>query len=113
MSEHQEYAKEYSEEGFWNKVKKYAKTAGAHVLAPAAKLYYAAADEDTPRWARTTIWAALGYFISPIDAIPDLVPLLGYSDDLGVLAAAVATTAMYIKEEHQQKANQLIERIFH
>lgn len=111
MSQDQ-FSQEYSESGFWEKVKKYAKTAGESVLEPALKMYYAAADSDSPAWARTIMIGALGYFISPIDAIPDVVPLVGYSDDLGALAAALAATAAHIKEEHASKAKETLKQWF-
>ncbi len=98
--EEAKFEKEYSDDSFWDKVKKYAKIAGKNVLEPALKLYYALQDRDTPAWAKTVIIGALGYFISPIDAIPDITPVVGYSDDLGVLIAAVATVGAYIKKEH-------------
>ena len=67
-------------------------------------LYYAAQDPKTPVWARGVIYAAFGYFICPIDAIPDAVPVVGYSDDFGVLVLAVATVAMYITPKVKEKA---------
>lgn len=107
-----EYSKEYSEEGFWKKVKKYALKAGKEVIEKALMLFYALQDKDTPTWAKTIIVAALGYFICPIDAIPDVTPVVGYADDLGALAAAFATVAAYIKEEHKQKAKETLKRWF-
>lgn len=98
------FENEFSDEGFWSKAKKYARVAGESVLEPALKMYYAAQDPDTPAWARTTIYGALGYFITPIDAIPDISPFVGYSDDLGVLVAATAAIAAYIKQEHTDRA---------
>lgn len=61
-----------------------------------------------PKWARARIIAALGYFIFPLDAIPDVVPLTGFSDDLGVLALALAlaTVAFHIKPEQKQQADE-------
>jgi uncharacterized membrane protein YkvA (DUF1232 family) len=106
------FGSEYSEEGFWDKVKKYAKVAGEGVLEPALKLYYAAQDPSTPTWAKGVIFGALGYFISPIDAIPDLTPVVGYADDLGVLVAAVATVAAHIKEEHVKRARDTLRNWF-
>lgn len=106
------FSTEYSDNGFWDKVKTYAKTAGESVLEPALKMYYAALDSDTPAWAKTTIVAALGYFISPVDAVPDVVPVVGYTDDLGVLAAALAATAVHIKDEHVCKAKEVLARWF-
>lgn len=107
-----QFNKEYSDEGFWDKVKKYAKAAGEQVLEPALKMYYAAIDADTPAWAKTTIYGALGYFISPVDAIPDITPLAGYTDDFGVLFAAITVTAAHIKEEHVEKAKTTLAQWF-
>lgn len=111
MSEN-EFSSQYSEDGFWDKAKKYAKSAGESVLEPALKMYYAAIDSDTPAWAKATIYAALGYFISPVDAIPDIAPLVGYSDDFGVLFAATATTAAHIKDVHVAKAKETLKQWF-
>ena len=111
MSQDQ-FLNEYSDSRFWEKLKKYAESAGESVLEPALKMYYSATDADTPAWAKTVMIGALGYFISPIDAIPDIVPLVGYSDDLGALAAALATTAAHIKEEHTYKAKKTLKQWF-
>lgn len=102
----------YSDDSFWEKVKQYAKAAGEGVLEPALKMYYAALDSDTPAWAKATIFTALGYFISPVDAIPDITPVVGYADDLGVLTAALATVAAHIKDEHVKKAKEVLARWF-
>ena len=107
-----EYASHYSDAGFWNKVRTHAKTAGQKVLEQALKMYYSATDPDTPLWAKTTIYGALGYFISPIDAIPDFLPVAGYTDDIAVLVAAAATVAAYIKEEHVRKAQDTLRQWF-
>lgn len=106
------YEEAYSEDDFWSKVKNYAKVAGESVLEPALKMYYAAMDSDTPVWAKGIIFAALGYFISPIDAIPDITPVIGYTDDLGVLVAALAAVASHIKEEHTAKARETLKQWF-
>jgi len=106
------FENEYSDEGFWKKAKDVAKVAGETVLEPALKLYYSAKDADTPIWAKTTIIGALGYLISPIDAIPDITPIVGYSDDLGVLVAATAAVAAHIKDEHTQKAKETLKQWF-
>ncbi|RNM19035.1 DUF1232 domain-containing protein, partial [Dickeya undicola] len=63
---------------------------------------------DTPIWAKTTIYASLAYFVLPIDAIPDAIPVVGYTDDLAVLATALATVSMYIDEKVKQLAAQKI-----
>lgn len=111
MSENN-FSSAYSDDSFWEKVKGYAKVAGENVLEPALKMYYAALDADTPAWAKVAIIGALGYFISPVDAIPDMIPVAGYADDLGVLTAALATTAAHIKDEHVRKAKETLARWF-
>ena len=93
------YGKEYSEEGLWDKMKTVFKKAGIKVIYSALMLYYTYQKEDTPIWAKTTIAGALGYFISPIDAIPDITPVVGYADDMGVLIAAIATVGAYIDKK--------------
>lgn len=106
------FEREYSDPGFWEKVKRFARAAGEGVIEPALKLYYAAQDPGTPVWAKTVIYTALGYFISPVDAIPDATPIVGFADDLGVLVAAVATVAAHIKEEHVKRAKETMKSWF-
>ena len=66
-------------------------------------------DSDTPGWAKTIIVGALGYFVLPTDAIPDLVPVAGYTDDLGTIGTALAIVAAHIKQEHKDKAKEKID----
>lgn len=106
------YEKEYSDKKFWEKIKKYAKAAGEAVLKPALTLYYVAEDEDTPAWAKSVIYGALGYFISVLDAIPDLTPMVGFSDDLGALVAVSAAIAVFIKDKHKREAEEKLEQWF-
>ena len=110
--ENAEHSEHYSDEGFWNKVGQAFRSAGEVVLEPALKLYYAAKDPETPGWAAGTVYGALGYFIFPLDLIPDFVPVVGYTDDLGVLTAAVATVATYITDEHVAAAKETLKRWF-
>jgi uncharacterized membrane protein YkvA (DUF1232 family) len=106
------FEKDYSEDSFWEKIKKFAKVAGSEVLEKALQLYYALQSPNTPIWAKTVIMGALGYFISPIDAMPDITPVIGYVDDLGVLTAAVATVAFYITDDIKIKAKQKLKEWF-
>lgn len=106
------FEKDYSETGFWNKVLAYAKSAGRDVIEKALRLFYATQAPDTPVWAKTVIYGALGYFIHVFDAIPDLTPAVGYSDDLGVLVAALATVAACITPEIEQRASKKLSQWF-
>lgn len=101
----------YNENSFWNKIKTVCKSAGREVIEKALWLYYAAQDPKVPLAAKTTIYTALAYFILPVDLIPDFLPM-GYTDDLGVLIAAVSTVSMYITEDVKQKANDTLRQWF-
>lgn len=94
----------YTDDVFWQKINVYAKIAGRKVTEKALCLYYAAADPKTPAWTRGVIWGALMYFIAPVDAIPDVVPLAGFCDDLGVLVCAVITVNAHITETIEKRA---------
>ncbi len=112
MSEENPYPEAYSEESLKEKLARYAKTAGREVVEKVLLLYYALQRADTPAWAKATIIGALGYFIAPLDAIADFTPLLGYSDDLGVLALALATVASQIDDEVKDKAAEKLKQWF-
>ncbi len=65
-------------------------------------------DPATPRRVRLTLLAALGYFVLPLDAIPDLLPFIGFTDDAAVIAAALAAVAGSITPEHREKAKRTL-----
>jgi uncharacterized membrane protein YkvA (DUF1232 family) len=65
-------------------------------------------DPATPRRVRLTLLAALGYFVLPLDAIPDILPVIGFTDDAAVIAAALAAVAGSITPEHREKAKRTL-----
>jgi uncharacterized membrane protein YkvA (DUF1232 family) len=67
-------------------------------------MYFCLLDPATPVWVKATAAAALAYFVLPLDAVPDLLPIVGLSDDVSVLAAALAAVSTHITEEHRTKA---------
>lgn len=67
-----------------------------------------ARDPATPRRVRLTLLAALGYFVLPIDAIPDILPFIGFTDDAAVIAAAIAAVAGSITPEHRDRARETL-----
>lgn len=97
---------DFDDGSFWDKVKNFAKTAGKELIQKALWLYYAAQRSETPAWAKATIYGALAYFVLPVDAIPDIVPVVGYSDDLGAIAAALTAVSMYISDEVKEQAEE-------
>jgi uncharacterized membrane protein YkvA (DUF1232 family) len=106
------YRDRFTDEQFWNKVRRFAKTAGKRVVETALQLYYAAESPATPAKAKGIIYGALAYFISPIDFIPDLIPGLGYTDDMTVLIAAIGIVAAHITPAVKQQAAKKVEEWF-
>jgi uncharacterized membrane protein YkvA (DUF1232 family) len=102
----------YSESSLWTKILEFGKKIGLGLLRKVLTLFYTVRDEDTPAWAKTVIYGAIGYFIMPIDAIPDIVPLVGFSDDLGVIVTATALILTHIKKEHIINADEKVNKLF-
>ena len=68
-------------------------------------LFYTYRGNNVPSWAKKIIIGSLAYFVSPIDSIPDLTPILGMTDDLGVLAFGLVTISCYISDDVREKAS--------
>jgi len=106
------YAEYYSKESLWEKLKSNAKKAGVKVVYASLILFYAMESKNVGLKTKVSIAAALGYFILPTDAIFDLTPLIGYSDDLGVLLFVLSQVASSITPEVKEKARQKVEEWF-
>lgn len=79
--------KEYIDENFWSKVEKVGKKLSFTKDIKALFNYFS--DKSIPWYRKSIVVGALVYFIVPIDTIPDLAPLVGYLDDLGVITAVI------------------------
>lgn len=106
------YGKNYSEEGLWNKITGNVKKVGANLLYEVLQLFYVAQNPNVPMRIRAAVVAPLGYFISPVDLIPDLTPVVGYSDDAAVIAMAIAFAHAYIDDEIRQKSKDKLVSFF-
>ncbi len=98
------YREAYSETKLFNKILKFAKTAGTKVIYLALLLFYTLQQASTPKWAKSVIIGALGYFILPLDFIPDFIPIAGFSDDITALLSVIVAVAMYVNEDTKAKA---------
>jgi uncharacterized membrane protein YkvA (DUF1232 family) len=98
----------YVRRGFWRKVRRYA--AALPFAEDLLAAYYCAFDRDTPRHVQAALIGALAYFILPFDVIPDMLPVLGYTDDAAVLATAMKLVASHIRPAHRDAARQAIAR---
>ena len=107
-----DYAKNYSEDSLWDKVRNNVSSIGISLIYKAFQLYYVAQSDTCPTKVKAGIIAALGYLISPIDLIPDLMPVVGYSDDAAAIAFALAAAQAYITTEIKKKAKDRMREIF-
>jgi uncharacterized membrane protein YkvA (DUF1232 family) len=74
-------------------------------------VYYCALDRSTPTYVRIALFAALAYFIDPFDVVPDMLPIIGLSDDAAVLAGAIKLVWDNIKPEHRDAARDALVRM--
>jgi uncharacterized membrane protein YkvA (DUF1232 family) len=107
-----QYSKYFSEDSLWKKIKKFSKTAGTTVVYAVLLLFYVMKSKNVNIKTKVSIAAALGYFILPTDAIFDLTPLVGYSDDLGVLIFALSQVSSNITPEIRKQARDKLSEWF-
>jgi len=93
---------------FWIKLKKVA--AGLPFVEDLLAAYYCAFDKETPRHVQVALLGALAYFILPFDFIPDMLPVLGFTDDAAVLATAIRLVANHITDDHRFAARAALKR---
>ncbi len=94
--------------GFWPKPRRVAaKLPFAQDLLAA---YYCAFDRRTPLQVKAALLGALAYFVLPADAMPDILPLLGYTDDALVLVTALRMVSGHIRDEHREAAREALAR---
>ncbi len=99
-----QYSKYFSENSLWEKIKQFSKEAGQKVIYAVLVLFYIMQDKSVSLKTKLSIAAALGYFILPTDVIFDLTPVIGFSDDLGVLLFTLSQVSSNITPEVKQKA---------
>lgn len=106
------YSGHYSEEKFKDKLLRVARKAGVKVIYAVLILYYALQDKSFPSKEKAIILGALGYFILPLDIIPDVAPFVGYTDDLIALLFAVRQVYNHITPEVRDKARARLISLF-
>lgn len=95
--------------GFWPKIRKVA--ARLPFAADALSVWYCARDQETPASAKAMMMAALAYFVTPVDAIPDVIAGLGFTDDAAVFAAVLAVVGRHLKPRHKAAAQAFLDRL--
>lgn len=93
---------------FWPKFRRFA--ARLPFAEDLVAAYYCAFDRNTPRRVQVMLIGALAYFILPFDFIPDMMPIIGFTDDAAVLATAIRLVAVHIRPEHRDAARRALAR---
>ena len=107
-----EFRSFFSDNAFLKKIGNGAKKIGLKTIYSSLLLYYAFRKRTTPLFAKHIIVGVLGYFIAPIDALPDFTPVVGYTDDMGVLAFGLVVIAGNVNAEVREKARNTIGKMF-
>jgi uncharacterized membrane protein YkvA (DUF1232 family) len=94
--------------GFWRKLRRVASQLPFAEDLLAA--YYCAFDKATPIQVKAALVGALAYFVLPMDAVPDVLPVLGFGDDAAVLLTALKLVASHIRPEHREAAQHALVR---
>ena len=102
----QSWSRFYSQTALFTKIIQVAQKAGIKVIYLVLLLFYTLQQSSTPKYAKSIILGALGYFILPTDFVADFIPMVGFSDDLTALLAATAAVALYVTKETKAKAKE-------
>jgi uncharacterized membrane protein YkvA (DUF1232 family) len=94
---------------FWTKAKRVA--ARLPFAEDLLAAHYCAFDQATPLPVKAALVGALAYFVLPFDIVPDMLPLVGFTDDAAVLLTAVRMVAGHMRPEHRDAARAALERI--
>ncbi|ADE82281.1 hypothetical protein PRMUPPPA20_09760 [Xylanibacter ruminicola] len=106
------YANKFSQTEFAEKIARIAKRAGAKLVYAALILYYTLQSDKVSKADKAIIIGALGYMISPLDVIPDAIPIAGLTDDLAVLLYVLKKVWTGIDPEIVEQAKSKLSRWF-
>ncbi len=106
------YANKFSKRDFVEKIARIAKGAGAKLVYAALILYYTLQSNKVSATNKAMIIGALGYLISPLDVVPDAIPIAGLADDLGVLVFVMKKVWTDVDPDIQLKARQRLSKWF-
>ena len=106
------YGGKFSKRDFAEKISRIAKRAGAKLVYAALILYYTLQSDKVSKKDKAIIIGALGYMISPLDAIPDAIPIAGLTDDLAVLLYVLKKVWTGIDPEIIAKARERLSKWF-
>ena len=112
LPDFQKYKDKFTQQGFFDKIQRVAKRAGAKLVYVALILYYLIQSDKVSLKDKAIIIGALGYLISPLDAVPDAIPIAGLSDDLGVLLYVLNKVWSSVDDDMKKQAREKLSKWF-
>lgn len=108
----QKYKDKFTQQDFFDKIQRVAKRAGAKLVYVALLLYYLMQSDKVSLKDKAIIIGALGYLISPLDAVPDAIPIAGLTDDLGILLYALGKVWSSVDDDMKKQAHEKLSKWF-
>ena len=109
---YKKYGGRYSESRYWQKLSDLPRSVGRELAMQALLLYVVLTDERTPLWAKGLAAGGLAYLILPLDAVPDFLPIGGYSDDAAVMGVVLYELHRFITPAVRERAEGMLPNIF-
>lgn len=106
------YKRWFDEQTFSKTLLRIAKKSGIKVVYTALLMFFAYKRPETPSWAKRIVIGVLGYLFAPIDLIPDLSPIVGFTDDLAFLSLGLITIAGYVNKDVREKSKAQLKKWF-
>ena len=107
-----QYSNKFSKGEFLEKISRVAKRAGAKLVYSALILYYTLQSDQVSVKYKAIIIGALGYLISPLDVVPDAIPIVGLGDDLSVLVYVLQKVWGDVSDDVKQKSKEKLSKWF-
>ena len=112
LPDFQKYKDKFTQQSFFDKIQRVAKRAGAKLVYVALILYYLIQSDKVSLKDKAIIIGALGYLISPLDAVPDAIPIAGLTDDLGVLLYVLNKVWSSVDDDMKKQAREKLSKWF-
>ena len=106
------FSSKYNESMFWTGLQKICSTVGKEVVYKVLQLYYVLQKDGVPTSQKVLIMGALAYLISPIDVVPDCIPVVGWLDDVAAVGVVLSQISKYVDREINDKVEDKIEELF-
>lgn len=106
------FSGKYNESMFWSGLQKICSTVGKEVVYKVLQLYYVLQKDSVPTSQKVLIMGALAYLVSPVDVVPDCIPVVGWLDDVAAIGVVLSQISKYVDREINDKVEDKIEELF-